>query len=286
MNILYIGSSGALSLFPFKKLLTSKYTVAAVGVVNPVTFDKKIIALENESLALAANAVNIPVIDLAQPVRDIVDLCETYSIDVILMSCYSKRLPDELINLALNGCYNMHPSLLPYFRGPEPIFWQMKMAADIGVSWHKVVNDFDVGDIAAQQKVLLDDGAKYSAICLQLAETGAVLMLALLSNITEDTVALSPQNSAIASYYRYPENQDFVIDLNGSAQQLYNFICATQAFAVPHQCHIGNHLFYLDEALDYDNNRSLDTLEVQGNRLYIPCHEGVLIARYIDKIPT
>jgi methionyl-tRNA formyltransferase len=285
VNILFIGSSGALSLFPFKQLLASIHTVSAVGVVNPISFDKKIIALKNESLALAATALNIPVIDLAQPVRDIVDLCEAYSIDVILMSCYNKRLPDEIINLAIHGCYNMHPSLLPYFRGPEPIFWQMKMAADIGVSWHKVVNDFDAGDIVAQQKVLLDDGVKYSSISLQLAETGSALMLALLSDITEDAVVLSPQNSAIASYYRYPENQDFAIDLNSSAQQLYNFICATKAFAVPHQCHIGNHLFYLDEALDYDNNRTLDTLEVQGNRLYIPCNEGVLIASHTDKIP-
>ena len=259
MNILYIGSSGVLSLIPFKKLLSSKVTVSAVGVAKPIAFDKKIIALENESLALAANASNIPVIDLSQAVCDIVDQCESYCIDIILMSCYGERLPDEIIKLAVKGCYNMHPSLLPRFRGPEPIFWQMKLASEMGVSWHQVVHEFDAGDIVAQQKVWLEEGESYSAISLQLAEAGAVLMLELLSDLTEDRQKLIPQDSAMASYYPYPEKQDFAIDLKSSAQQAYNFICATRAFAYLYLCQTGNRQFYLDEALDYDNNLMLET---------------------------
>ena len=53
MNILYIGSSGVLSLLPFKKLLSSNYSIQAVGVFNPVVLKDKVIALGNESLALA-----------------------------------------------------------------------------------------------------------------------------------------------------------------------------------------------------------------------------------------
>jgi len=285
VNILYIGSAGALSLIPFKKLLSTKFTVSAVGVANPIVLDKKIIALENESLALAANSFDIPVIDMSRPARDIVGQCELYSIDVILMSCYRERLPDEIIDLAAPGCYNMHPSLLPGFRGPEPIFWQMKMASDIGVSWHQVVNDFDAGDIVTQQEIQLEDGAKYSEISLQLAETGAVLMLELLSDLIDDTLTLTPQDAEMASYWPYPEKHDFVIDVNLSAQHVYNFMCATQAFAYPYLCQVGNRQFYLDEALDYDNNLTLESVEVLGNRLYIPCNEGVLIATYTDKIP-
>lgn len=284
MNILYIGSAGALSLIPFKKLLSTKYTVSAVGVANPVSFNKKIIALENESLALAANSFDIPVLDMSRPARDIVGQCELYSIDIILMSCYRKRLPDEIIDLAAPGCYNMHPSLLPRFRGPEPVFWQMKLASDMGVSWHQVVNDFDAGDVVAQKKVHPEDGAKYSEISLQLAETGAVLMLELLSDIIDGARTLTPQDAEMASYYPYPDKRDFVIDVNCSAQQVYNFMCATQAFAYPYLYQVGNRQFYLEQALDYDDNLTIDTVEVQGNRLYIPCNEGVLIATYTDKI--
>jgi len=286
VNIFYIGSAGALSLIPFKKLLSENFTVSAVGVNKPITFDKKIIALQNESLSLAANASAIPVIDLAQAVPDIVAQCKKYSIDVILMSCYGRRLPDAIINLAGKGCYNMHPSLLPHFRGPEPVFWQMKAGADVGVSWHQVVNDFDAGDIVTQKKVLPDEGAEYSEITSQLADAGASLMLNLLSDIKKGTLHTTPQNPADASYYPCPQQHDFEIDLNNSAQQLYNFMSATQAFAMTYRCQLAGRCFYLEKALDYDNNLELESPEVQGRQLYIPCNGGVLIASYTDKIPA
>ena len=284
MNILYIGSSGALSLTPFKKLLTSKYIVSAVGVTSPLTFDNKIIALENESLALAANQSDIPVIDLSQSASQVKRQCESYAIDLILMSCYNKRLPDEIINIAKMGCFNMHPSLLPRYRGPEPIFWQMKFSDKIGVSWHKVIHEFDAGDIAIQKEVKLDEGMGYSEINRMLAETGTELMQILLSEIVLDKLELKAQNIDHSSYFRYPVSSDFVIDTDYSAQQIYNFMCATRVFSCPYLFRFDKYQFILEAALDYDNNRELETVEIQGNRLYIPCKQGVLIASYTDKI--
>jgi methionyl-tRNA formyltransferase len=286
VNILYIGSAGALSLIPFRHLLSADVCVSAVGVANPIVLQNKIIALENESLSLAASASGIPVIDLSRPVAEVVAQCEKLSIDIILMSCYRKRLPTELIKLASNGCYNMHPSLLPDFRGPEPIFWQMKSASDVGVSWHCVVDEFDAGDIVCQQKVQLDDGASYQQINSQLAETGARLLSVLLSDLSRDTLTSTPQGVDAASYYHYPEKQDFTIDVNQSAQQIYNFMCATQAFSRSFVCNLGAQQYYLEKAVDFDNNRALDCAEVQGERLFIPCNQGVLIAIYTDKIPV
>lgn len=284
MNILYIGSSGALSLIPFRKLLSSKHSVTAVGLNHPVVFQHRIITLENESLALAARQQNIPLIDLSQGLNSVLKQCSQLSIDIILISCYSKRLPDKLINLASEGCFNMHPSLLPSYRGPEPVFWQMKLASDMGVSWHQLVFEFDAGDIVAQQKVVVDDGAEYAEISLQLAETGAELMMKLLSDISGGMLNKSVQDPETASVYPYPQQQDFVIDTGCSAQQAYNFMRATQVFGFSYQCQIKNQCYFLKQALDYDNNRSLETVEVQGNRLYIPCNVGVLIATYTDKI--
>lgn len=286
MNILYIGSAGVLSIQPFNALLESGIVVSAVGVFKPVHFNNKIIALENASLALAANSSDVPVIDLSLPVAEIVSQCERLSISLILMSCYSRRLPNALMNLAKAGCYNMHPSLLPKFRGPEPIFWQMKNASETGVSWHLVEKEFDTGKVVSQKKILLDDGASYLEICAQIANTGTKLMMQLLSDLTENSLTSTEQNFKLASYQHYPEAQDFVIDLNGSARQAYNFMCAAQIFSTSFICRIANQQFYLRQALGYDNNSSLECVEIQADRLYIPCHEGVLIATYTDKMPV
>ncbi len=278
MNIFYIGSSGALSLVPFKKLLSLKHTIRAVGVFNPVVLQDKVIALENESLALAANLHNILLIDLSQPLDAIIQQCKKCAIDIILMSCYSKRLPDELIKLSGHGSFNMHPSLLPHYRGPEPVFWQMKQASDTGVSWHLVEHDFDAGDIVCQQKVPVNEGAIYAEINSQLAKAGADLMLQLLVDIEDGRLNKIVQNSAMASYYPYPQQQDFVLDTQNSAQQAYNFMRATQIFGFCYRCQLENQCYLLKQALGYDNKTSLETAEVQGNKLYIPFKEGVLMA--------
>ncbi len=72
----------------------------------------------------------------------------------------------------------MHPSLLPKYRGAEPIFWQMKAADDVGVSWYDV--DLDSGAIVAQQNIFLDDGMNYSEITSLAATKGADLMIGFL----------------------------------------------------------------------------------------------------------
>ena len=286
MNILYIGSSGALSLIPFKKLLSSNYLISAVGVFNPIVLDGKVIAIENESLSLAANQNNIQIIDLSQPIDTIVQQCQSLSVDIILMSCYSKHLPEAIVKFPVLGCYNLHPSLLPAYRGPEPVFWQMKAAADIGVSWHKVVHDYDAGDICKQKKVITDEGASYADLNQQLARVGAELMLDLLLDCSMGNQSANSQNPELSSYYPFPRRKDFVVDTQWSAQHAYNFICATYVFGYAHYCSVDDWSYVLVEAVDYDNNASLDGVEVQGDRVYIPFKEGLLIARYTDKIHT
>jgi len=284
MKILYIGSSGALSLTPFKKLLTSEHDIKAVGVFKPVVFDNKIIALENESLALAASQQNMPVIDLSQPVDQILQQCRALSIDLILMSCYGRRLSDALSDFPGKGCFNMHPSLLPAFRGPEPVFWQMKAASDTGVSWHRVVHDLDAGDIVAQQPVFFDEGASYFDINQRLADTGAELLLQFLASLSAGTLSVTRQSPALASYYPYPQAHDFVVDTSWTAQHAYNFMRATQAFDQPYHCQISQYCYLLAEALDYDNNDILTEAVVKADRLYIPCKQGVLVATFTGKL--
>ncbi|PCI07341.1 MAG: hypothetical protein COB77_04945 [Gammaproteobacteria bacterium] len=165
----------------------------------------------------------------------------------------------------------------------------MKDAADLGVSWHRVVHEFDAGDILIQKKIVVDEGATYVEIKTQLAAKGAEMVQSLLIDIengTGDILAGNIQNAARASYFPHPDRYDFVINTQGSAQQAYNYMCATQNFGYAYQCQTGKHCFYLEQALDYDNNITLDTVEVHQNKLYIPFKEGVLFATYTDKIST
>jgi methionyl-tRNA formyltransferase len=161
----------------------------------------------------------------------------------------------------------------------------MRAASKLGVSWHQVTHDFDAGDIAVQNELVIEDGESYLDINAQLAEIGAESMIDLLSDISAGTLTLTPQDSEAAGYEQYPQHKDFFIDSKWTAQHAYNFMCSTHVFDVSYRCQVGQYSYLLKSALDYDNNAHLDEAEIQPDRIYIPCMEGVLIASYIDKIP-
>ena len=267
-------------MIPFHALCEMDLAPAAVGVYQPVEFNKKIIVQENESLDMAAMQRDSPVVDLSAPVDQILEQCSALAVDTILMSCYPRRLSERVIDFVKGDCFNMHPSLLPGFRGPEPIFWQMKLAAETGVSWHRVTTEFDAGDIVAQSSVLLDEGDSYDDICQALANRGAELMLSLLPEIEQGT----PQSEQLASYFPYPSKEDFTLDTRWTAEHAFNFMSATQKLGEVYRCETDGYYFYLKQALDYDNNLYLDASEIKGDRINIPFKEGVLTATYTDKM--
>jgi methionyl-tRNA formyltransferase len=160
----------------------------------------------------------------------------------------------------------------------------MMYGADVGVSWHKVSHDFDAGDIVAQQRVKLDDGASYFDISSQLAENGAQLMHKFLAELASGKLTVVPQDEAEVSYYPYPSADDFEIDTNYSARQVYNFMRGTEVFAQPYRYRSGGQCFLLDKALGFDTDLASESTQIERDRLYIPCNEGVLIVSYTDKI--
>ena len=174
--------------------------------------------------------------------------------------------------------------MLPKFRGAEPLFWQMKYASEMGVSWHYVNSEFDAGDIVAQKSTVLYDGESYAEISHRLATKGADLLLDVLLQIDDGNLVATTQPSSAASSQSYPRPEDFIVNPTWSAQHAYNFMCATHAFGIAYQCQLGADVYLLKQAVDYDNNDSLADVEVQGDKLYIPCAEGVLIATYTGRL--
>ncbi|MEZ4833421.1 MAG: formyltransferase family protein [Caldilineaceae bacterium] len=69
------------------------------------------------------------------------------------------HLPCGSAYAAPHGFLNLHPSLLPHYRGPDPIFWQLRDGVEpMGVTVHWMDVGVDTGDIAAQAPVALEDG--------------------------------------------------------------------------------------------------------------------------------
>lgn len=77
--------------------------------------------------------------------------------ELVLCFGFPWKLDSSALQSAALGCINLHPGLLPRYRGPNPLGWALRDGADLGVSWHRMSSEYDAGPILAQTPVPIDD---------------------------------------------------------------------------------------------------------------------------------
>ncbi len=103
-----------------------------------------------------------------------------------MVACFSFVLPPALLQAPRLGCYNLHPSLLPGYRGPAPLFWQRRLGEEqTGVTLHRMTPAVDAGEIVAQVGVPLPDGSSAAQADALTAQVGAGLMLHMLARLVQ-----------------------------------------------------------------------------------------------------
>lgn len=219
-NIVYIGSQGVLSNVPLRVLLQAGIKVAAIALLpetRRILEDKPLSIADvkvgdDESLSSTASLLeiaqqyDIPVINLEDQLERSVDVLASVNTDIILMSCFSKRLPAEIFQLPKFGCYNLHPSVLPAYRGPSPVHWQCEhKVSESGVTVHQVNAEFDEGDIAIQKIIKTRLCVNKVELAYKLALLGGEAFIELLAAIDNGTLQLMPQSEVDVSYYGFPD---------------------------------------------------------------------------------
>ncbi len=78
-----------------------------------------------------------------------------FNIDLLVCHAYMKILPEKVFSVPKLGSINIHPSLLPKYRGPSPTYWVIKNREKVtGLTCHFIDNGIDTGNIISQRKIL------------------------------------------------------------------------------------------------------------------------------------
>ncbi|MCK4864937.1 MAG: hypothetical protein KAT06_05875, partial [Gammaproteobacteria bacterium] len=204
MKIIYIGSSGSLSLIPLQALINSKHKVCALAFDSDVNSNFNITTPDTvQSLAIHNS---IPLIRFNKNYTNIHSQLESFHADVVLVSCYARKLPQSILSLATRGCFNIHPSVLPAYRGPTPLFWQFREGvSEFGVTVHRMDEKFDTGNIISQQKVVMQDAVSINQATDFLADVASDLILHTLDDIENNCIIERSQNNLTASYQSFSE---------------------------------------------------------------------------------
>lgn len=277
MKIIYIGSSSPLSLIPLKVLINSQYEVSAIAFDDDSN-SRFNITTSNSIQSLALNN-SIPLISLNNNYLNSASQIDAFQPDIILVSCYARRLPQSILSLAHKGCFNVHPSLLPKFRGPNPLFWQLREGVkEYGVTLHRITNDFDAGNIISQQKVNIDDGLYIDDISEVLANEAGDLILDTLANVGNDCLVDITQNKKHSSYQSKPKIEDYTVSTSWTAKRLYNFINAYKGLDVYFLCDIYGEKYKLTDAFSYQEeqyeNMNNKSVVIDEEKITFSCEDG------------
>jgi methionyl-tRNA formyltransferase len=285
LKIIYIGSSGPLSVIPLQTLVDSTQSVCAIALSADNTTalqDQRFPVMTGNqgSLICLARLHNIPLIELTGVWWQDADEIAKHSPDIIVVSCFARKLPDPVLSIPAMGCLNLHPSLLPAYRGPVPLFWQFRAAVkDFGITLHRMTSQLDAGNIVAQTTVPMPDGVSGQQASILLAEAGSELLVHTLSNSRHDKLIGAAQHEDYASYQGFPSPSDYAVSVTWSARRLYNFICATRDRGVRYPCQVGNRVYCLLEADSWQATGD-SGLVINGNTITIPCSRGFVTARF------
>ena len=138
--------------------------------------------------------------------------------ELAVLVAYGKIIPAEIINIFPAGVINVHPSLLPKYRGPAPIEAAIINGDKVtGVTLMKLSPKMDAGPIYLQEEILLTGAEERPELYKKLANIGSEMLAKHLEAIAAGSVPAIAQNDSLASYTKLLSKDDGLINLNEPA---------------------------------------------------------------------
>ena len=147
--------------------------------------------------------------------------------DVIAVAAYGLFLPPDALEIPPLGCLNIHPSLLPRYRGPSPVVSAILNGdAEAGVTIMKLDEGMDSGPIFAQTRVSIDEGETAPELTRRLFDVGADLLVDTLPRWSSGEVQASPQDESRATFTTLVKKEDGEIDWTDDAARIARMVRA------------------------------------------------------------
>jgi len=177
---------------------------AAAAVLAARQFFSSLVVLKPEKLDSAARA-----------------LVAELKPDILVSFAYGKIFGPKFLDLFPLGGINIHPSLLPKYRGPTPIPAAIiNRDTETGITIQQLAAEMDSGDILVQEKLPLDGRETTASLSETVAEKAAELLPAVLMGITAGTLRARAQDHGMATYCSLIEKEDGLINWKRSVREI------------------------------------------------------------------
>ncbi|HSG92957.1 MAG TPA: methionyl-tRNA formyltransferase [Methylotenera sp.] len=201
--------------------------------------------------------------------------------DVMIVAAYGLIIPTTVLNMPVHGCYNIHASLLPRWRGAAPIHRSILAGdAETGVTIMEVVPALDAGAMVSKGVVPIGADDTTQSLHDALARIGADLMVQAMRDLeVNGTLPSTPQDETLVTYAHKLEKAEAAIDWHKSAAEISRQVRAFNPFPVAHTRFKGEvcRIWMATEAVFEKPLTATpgEVISVQGG-LLVACGQGVL----------
>ena len=224
MKILFFGSS-RFSVPFLEKLYKSEHKITAVitNIDKETGRGKKILP---NPVKIKAEELCLKYFEIKKMDDEIYNKLSGLNFGAIVIVSFGHIIPQKIIDLSNDKAINVHPSLLPKYRGPSPLTAALINGdTETGVSIMKIDGSLDTGNIFAQDSFEIGINDNKKILENKIIEIGAPLLISSLDLIEKSLISSIPQIGKI-SYTEVFKKEDFKIDWSKSSSIIRNRIRA------------------------------------------------------------
>lgn len=217
-----------------ERVFTNLYQrlVRDIAAVAVVTTPDKPVGRKQELLPSPvkkwAEEENLPVLQ-PEKIRDSewIEKIRKLNPDLIILCAYAQIIPKEILEIPKYGALNIHPSLLPKYRGASPIHAAILNGdKETGVTIMLMDEKMDHGPTISNFQFSISNKITYKELSDKLVNAAADLLVKTLLNWIEGKIKPKPQDHSKASFCKVIKKQDGKIDWNKSAEEIERMIRA------------------------------------------------------------
>jgi methionyl-tRNA formyltransferase len=200
-----------------------------------------------------------------------------YQPDVIVVAAYGLLLPEAVLDLPRFGAINIHPSLLPRWRGAAPIHRPLLAGdAETGMTIMQMARGLDTGDILLQQPIPITDTESYANLHDHLALLGSTMLLEALDQLhAHGTIQAIPQEDAHATYAAKLQKEEATLTFHEPIQVIDRKIRALNPWPGTEFTLRGEKIKILEATIMVQQQSHIPGT-ILNTEMHIACHGGIL----------
>ena len=206
-----------------------------------------------------------------------INTLKKFDADIAVVAAYGILLPPEALSAFRHGCINLHPSLLPKYRGASPVSSTI-LAGDkyTGVTIIQLDSGMDSGPILSQEKIKLRGDEFCDKLTMDLFMLGSKLVSKTISEFATGNIEIVQQDHDKATFTEKLSRNDGLIDWTKGFNRIWKEIRAYNPWPGSHTKFKGKNLKIIEAKISTENKSPSGYVSIHRNEVYVGTGDGSL----------